>query len=70
VRGEDHPFTLISANNLARDLYGLGEYQQARTLAEDTLARLRRVLGEDDPSTRQSAANLADVLRRLGEASK
>ena len=28
--GDDHPDTLASANNLALDLYALGEYQQAR----------------------------------------
>ncbi|MGH3823264.1 MAG: tetratricopeptide repeat protein [Pseudonocardiaceae bacterium] len=34
VLGEDHPDTLLSANNLALDLHALGEYQQARTLEE------------------------------------
>ena len=29
----------------------LGEYQAARDLDEDTLARRRRVLGEDHPDT-------------------
>ena len=66
--GEDHPDALTAANNLAGDLYGLGDYQQARELLEDTLARRRRVLGKDHPFTRRSAANLADVLRKLGEA--
>jgi hypothetical protein len=28
-------------------LYALGEYQKARTLDEDTLARRGRVLGQD-----------------------
>jgi hypothetical protein len=32
VLGEDHPDTLTSAHGLADDLYGLGEYQQARVL--------------------------------------
>ena len=45
----------------------LGEYQQARTLDEDTLARYRRVLGEDHPYTLNSADNLAHDLYRLGE---
>ena len=39
VLGEDHPDTLISASNLAVDLRALGDYQQARQLDEDTLAR-------------------------------
>ena len=66
--GEDHPDTLTSANNLAIDLRALGEYQAARELDQDTLARRRRVLGEDHPDTLPSAANLAIDLRALGEA--
>ena len=65
--GDDHPHTLISANNLAAHLYGLGEYRQARTLFEDTLARYRRVLGEDHPDTLGAVESLAKVLRTLGE---
>ncbi len=64
--GEDHPDTLGSASNLAADLRGLGEYQAARELDEDTLARRRRVLGEDHPDTLTSANNLADDLRGAG----
>ena len=45
--GEDHPDTLASASNLVMIL---GEDRQAaRELAEDILARRRRVLGEDHP---------------------
>jgi len=68
VLGEDHPDTLLSANNLAADLHNLGEYQAARELDEDTLARYRRVLGEDHPDTLRSANNLAADLRALSEA--
>ena len=49
-------------------LRDLGEYQAARELDEDTLARSRRVLGEDHPDTLRSANNLAADLRELGEA--
>ena len=63
----DHPDTLTSAHGLADDLYRLGEYQQARTLDEDTLARKRRVLGDDHLYTLNSADNLAHDLYRLGE---
>ena len=66
--GEDHPDTLTSASNLAVDLRNLGEYQAARELDEDTLARRRRVLGEDHSQTLRSADNLARDLRALGEA--
>jgi len=50
-KGDDHPHTLSSAANLARDLYELGDYEQARALEEDTLARVRRVLGGDNFNT-------------------
>jgi Tetratricopeptide repeat len=36
-------------------LRAAGEYQAARELGEDTLARRRRVLGEDHPDTGASA---------------
>jgi hypothetical protein len=66
--GAEHPNTLASANNLANDLRALGEYQAARELHEDTLARRRRVLGEDHPDTQATASNLAADLRALGES--
>jgi len=44
----------------------LGEHEQARALAEDTLTR-RRVLGEDHPNTLNSANNLANGLAAQGE---
>ncbi|UOX93554.1 FxSxx-COOH system tetratricopeptide repeat protein [Amycolatopsis sp. FBCC-B4732] len=65
--GEDHPNTFTSAGNLALDLRELGEYQRARELDEDTLARSQRVLGVDHPSTLTSAGNLALDLSQLGE---
>jgi hypothetical protein len=45
----------------------LGEYEAARALDEDALARFRRVLGEDDPDTLQSASRLAADLSNLGK---
>ncbi len=65
--GKEHPDTLTSANNLAANLRGLGQYEAARQLDEDTLARRRRVLGEDHPATLISASNLAADLRALGQ---
>jgi hypothetical protein len=65
--GDDHPDTLTSASWLAAELRELGEYQQARELDEDTVARRRRVLGDDHPDTLTSAANLATDLRALGQ---
>ncbi|MBV9010644.1 MAG: tetratricopeptide repeat protein [Pseudonocardiales bacterium] len=66
VLGEDHPDTLDSANDLALNLYGLGKYEQALQLDDDTFTRFRRVLGEDHPHTLASASNLARTLRVLG----
>jgi tetratricopeptide (TPR) repeat protein len=65
--GVDDPKTLEAARLLAQILWALGEYQEARTLDEDTLARRRRVLGEDHPDTLSSASNLAVDLYGLGE---
>jgi hypothetical protein len=65
--GEDHPDTLASAANLAVCLHAVGEYQQARALDQDTLARRRRILGEDHPDTLASANNLAFNLAGMGE---
>jgi Tetratricopeptide repeat/Domain of unknown function (DUF4062)/AAA ATPase domain len=65
--GDDHPDTLISANNLALDLWALGEYAAARQLDQDILERRRPLLGDDHPDTLTSASNLAADLRALGE---
>jgi hypothetical protein len=65
VLGDDHPDTLTSSSRLAAHLRASGEYQQARALDEDTLARRRRVLGNDHPDTLASADNLAADLRAL-----
>jgi hypothetical protein len=41
----------------------MGQYEVARRLVEDILARRRRVLGEDHPDTQTSASNLAAGLQ-------
>jgi tetratricopeptide (TPR) repeat protein len=64
--GEEHPGTLSSATHLASNLRGLGEYEQARGLDEDTLHRRRRILGQNHADTLASAAALARDLRALG----
>ena len=63
--GQDHPHTLLSASHLALALLELGQYESARQLAEDTLTRMRRVLGED-PTTLRSAYVLALSLWGVG----
>ena len=65
--GDDHTDTLTSARRMAAELRELGEYEQARALDEDTLARRREVLGDDHPDTLISVDNLAFDLRALGE---
>ena len=59
--------SVLHANDLANDLYQLGEVQAARDLDQDALDRLRRVLGDDHPHTLSCASNLAIDLRKLGE---
>jgi Tetratricopeptide repeat len=49
------PGALTAASNLATIVRHRGEYQAARELGEDILARRRRVLGEDHPDTGASA---------------
>jgi Tetratricopeptide repeat/Domain of unknown function (DUF4062) len=65
--GDDHPDTLTSASNVAGSLWWLGDYQGARALDKDTLARRRRILGEDHPDTLTSADQLANDLFGLGD---
>ena len=65
--GTDHPRTLDSASNLARNLWALGQHEVARQLDEDTLTRRRRVLGDDHPETLKSASNVAGDLWALGQ---
>ena len=60
--------TILSSNNLAADLRGLGKYQQIRALDEDTLGRCRRLRGDDHLDTLTSANNLAADLHALGLA--
>ncbi|MDQ4092847.1 MAG: tetratricopeptide repeat protein, partial [Actinomycetota bacterium] len=50
------PHTLRSAHYLAAALQELGHYERARQLGEDTLTRMRRVLGSDHPDTLRSAS--------------
>jgi tetratricopeptide (TPR) repeat protein len=65
--GDDHPDTLTSASNLAGTLWWLADFQRARTLDEDVLARRRRTLGVDHPDTLTSASQLANDLYGLGD---
>ena len=65
--GHDHPDTLESAGHLSFNLWTLGQYEQARQLSEDTLARCGQALGEDHPHTLHSAGSLCLSLWALGQ---
>jgi hypothetical protein len=64
----DHHYPLTVATNLASDIAGLGDAAAAHELGQDTLTRLRTLLGEDHPLTLGCAANLAVDLGTLGAA--
>jgi hypothetical protein len=49
--GPDDDDTLWAGAELAAILRGLGRHREARDLADDVLARLRRIRGEDEPGT-------------------
>ena len=65
--GDDDRHSLSSAHSLAHILRSDGDYQRARRLDENVLARRRRILGDDHPDTLSSAHNLAIDLSALGE---
>jgi Bacterial transcriptional activator domain/NB-ARC domain/Tetratricopeptide repeat len=71
VRGEPDParplceraWELRRAKLGVHTLRELGQYEQARQLAEDTLTRMRQVLGDNHPYTLETATSLAVILR-------
>jgi serine/threonine protein kinase/tetratricopeptide (TPR) repeat protein len=66
--GPDHPDTLASMHNLARNYAALGRFAEALQLREETLARRKATLGPDHPDTLRSmnglASSYADLRRR------
>ncbi|QKV95281.1 tetratricopeptide repeat protein [Streptomyces sp. NA02950] len=67
VLGEDHPDSLACASLCSEALERLGEYANARKVAEDTLARSRRLLGDEHPVTLHVASCLSEALLDLGQ---
>jgi hypothetical protein len=65
VLGDDHPGALAAARSLADELSTRGERERARTLAEDVLRRLRRVLGADLPTPAMRPSWWSDSGRPL-----
>ena len=66
VLGPEHPYTLISRNNLAVCYRGLGRAPEAVELDERTLEIRERGLGPEHPYTLSSRNNLAIDYRALG----
>ena len=62
--GDEHPNTLVAANNLACYLRCIGRLPEALTLTDDTLGRMQRNLGESHPLALSCAVNLANCRLR------
>ena len=69
VLGEEHPDTLLRANNLAQSLSRQGKHADAEQINREVLSARRRVSGEEHPETLRSANNLAQTLSHQGEYS-
>lgn len=65
--GENDPHTSTILDYRMRALREMGEFAEAKRLAEDTWARRRDQLGEDDFYTLTAASNLAADLSALGQ---
>ena len=62
VQGEEHPKTLIAANNYAAALVGLQRFEEAKALVLKTMPVARRVLGDDHNLTLKLRWAYAEVL--------
>ena len=56
VTGENHPYTLGCALNLALDLRALGEREAFRELFTDTIERYHHTLGSGHPEVSAATA--------------
>ncbi|GAA0938512.1 FxSxx-COOH system tetratricopeptide repeat protein [Actinocorallia libanotica] len=65
--GPDHSHTLMTAGGLGADLIGLGRFQEALELFQQTYQNRKNSFGEDYPLTLSAANNVALVRRFLGE---
>ena len=66
--GPDHPYTLVSRNNLASAYQDVGRLDEAIDLFEQNLAEALRVLGPDHPDTKTFRNSLADAYRAVGRS--
>ena len=70
ILGEQHPYTMMTLDNLASALGRQGKLSEARPLQEQVLELNRRLLGEEHPDTIVARGNLALTLRDQGELLK
>ena len=62
LQGEEHPETLLAANNYAANLVVLERFEAAKSLFRKTIPVVRRVLGDSNSLTLQMRANYAQSL--------
>ncbi|KAM3562111.1 hypothetical protein MY1884_002017 [Beauveria asiatica] len=67
VLGAEHPYTLISMNNLGQALDGQGQYAAAEAMHRKALELRIKVLGAEHPDTLGSVNALALALQRQGQ---
>ena len=69
VLGKEHPFTLISMNNLASLFKSQGKYDATEPLYREALQLSEKVLGKEHPSTLLSMNNLASLFDNQSRSS-
>ncbi|GAB7043494.1 hypothetical protein JCM9533A_73450 [Catenuloplanes niger JCM 9533] len=65
--GDVNYWTMLSDSNVARDLYGLGRYQEAMEIMERVLPRIKRELGPRHDHALIGARTLAVAARKAGD---
>jgi hypothetical protein len=61
---KDHPYTLVSMNNLSFILGSQNKYAEGETMHQETLALREKILGKEHLETLISVYNLACCLQR------
>src|ERR1035438_5098284 len=67
VLGPDHPHTLETRHQVAREMAHLGDYDGALAEYREVLAARLRVLGPDHPSTLDTRYEIAAEMSQLGD---
>ncbi len=66
--GSDAPLYLAWVSNIARDLYGLGDYSESLRVQEEILPKMERVLGANHSWTLAARRTIVMGYRKLGQA--